>query len=92
VWADLAIVFMAIPFLIIGLLFLVVTGAIVFGLYKVLDYLPSITVQGQDFTLKLKQNVRMFSDRIATPIITIDSIGKAIRRALHSIGSIFRRK
>jgi hypothetical protein len=92
VWADVAIVFISIPFLILGLLFLAVFIAIVFGLYKVLDYLPSITVQGQDLTLQLKHYALRISDRMADPVITIDSIGKAIRGAIRSISSIFRRR
>lgn len=91
VWADVAIVFIAIPILILGLLFLAATIASVFGLYKALDFLPSITVQGQDLSLKLRQNAQMVADRLADPVKSMESINTSVRAAIASIKSIFRR-
>lgn len=92
VWADIALVLISIPMLILGLLVLAIFAALTFGVNRLIDYLPSITVQGQDLTLRLKRVVLKYSDSIAEPVITLDSIGDAIRTALSAIGSIFRRK
>ncbi len=85
--ADTSLIFLLIPVLILSLIPLVLLGGLVYGMVRVLTFLPPKFYLVQGLFLKVQERVKQGADIAAEPILRINSIGagwQAIKRALRS--------
>lgn len=79
-WGAISTMWIAIPTMIIMLIFLALLVGIVYLLAKLLNTAPHYTVRAQDFFYKVESYARRGANAAAKPIIFLDSIGAAINR------------
>ena len=84
-WAAISTIWIVIPVMVAGLIFLIILGGIVYLLKKLLNIAPIYTGQAQDFVYKIFGYITRAADAAAKPVIFIDGIGA-------SIGRLFGRK
>jgi hypothetical protein len=81
-WGAIATIWIAIPVMVASLLFLALTGGLVYLLGKLLKIAPVYTGMAQDFVHKLMIRIRLAADAIVKPVISLDSVGASINRFL----------
>jgi hypothetical protein len=84
-WAAISTIWIIIPMMVAGLIFLIILGGIVYLLKYLLNIAPVYTGQAQDFIYKIYGYITRAADAVAKPVIFIDGIGA-------SIGRLFGRK
>ena len=79
--ADVSLIWLILPAMIIALVFLVLTAGLAYGIIWLIGKLPSLTFKIHKFLIQLSVRVRKISDKIAEPVIRVESM-KASWRAL----------
>jgi hypothetical protein len=87
-WADIALIWLIVPLLFVSLLILVITAGLAFLVIQLIRILPPYAHQAQGFMAMLAVKVGQLCDKIAEPILKVQSLS-ASRRAL---GRNLRRK
>ncbi len=88
VWADVSLVILAGPVLLLGLVQLALAVALVVGLTKALQAIPAPMRQADLALWRLKRAVRRGSDLAAKPLIAPRAAAAALRHGLLWLGSI----
>ena len=78
-WADISLIFLIVPTMVVTLLFVVLFVALNYGLLRALKYLPSLAYRVQDIFSQAEQRVRIGADMAAEPILRIGSVLAAVR-------------
>jgi len=86
--ADVSVIWMITPMLIVALIFLVLLGAIVYGVMSLLGILPGYARLIQDYFDALRVQVGIVSDKAVEPILRIESI----KASLRALGRSLRQK
>lgn len=86
VWADVSLVLLILPLLLVGLLALVLTGAVLFALLKVRGWLLPPLRKAQTYVARAEQMTRRGMDMTARPLIVLDGIGAGFARILRGVG------
>jgi len=81
-FADISIILITIPFLIVFLFFLTFFALLIFGIYKLTVVIPQLSFKLYMYVVIACDFVRLWSDRIVAPLITT-------RSWLSKIGRIF---
>ena len=81
-WAAISTIWIVIPMMVAGLIFLIILGGIVYLLKYLLNIAPVYTGQAQDFVYKIAGYIRRLADAIVKPVIVIDGVGASINRLL----------
>ncbi len=84
VWADVSLVWLLIPALIIALIFLVLIVTIIYGMVKLLQILPRYTGKTQDIFTRISAGTRKVANGSTKPFFWIKQAGAVAK-------SIFRR-
>ena len=79
-WAAISTMWIVIPMMVAGLIFLIILGGVVYLLKYLLNIAPVYTGQVQDFIYKIFAYIKRAADAAATPVIFIDGIGASIER------------
>lgn len=79
-WGAISTMWIAIPTMIVMLIFLALLGGIIYLLAKLLNVTPKYTALAQDFFYKVESYARRGANAAARPIIFLDSIGAGINR------------
>lgn len=79
-WAAISTMWIVIPMMVAGLIFLIILGGIVYLLKYLLNIAPIYTGQAQDFVYKIYGYITRAADAAAKPVIYIDGIGASIER------------
>lgn len=79
-WAAISTMWIVIPMMVAGLIFLIILGGIVYLLKYLLNIAPIYTGQAQDFIYKIFAHIKRAADAAAKPVIFIDGIGASIER------------
>ena len=68
------------PLLLIGLILLIVIGAVIYGLAQLMNWLPpnAFWLQGQ--FQRVSHRVVQAADIVAEPVLRLDSLSSALRR------------
>jgi heme/copper-type cytochrome/quinol oxidase subunit 2 len=82
-WAAISTIWIVIPILGAGLMFLVIFSAIVYGMARLLGILPTYTGQAQKFFWRVEGTVKRATDQIVQPVFTLESITASLK---HLIG------
>lgn len=83
--ADISVMWLIIPVLILLLVFTVVAAGIIFGMSKLMQIIPPFSGKIQSALVALERAIRKLADGSTKPFIWIDETGAAIKR-------IFRKK
>ena len=78
-WADISIIFLLIPTILVALLFLIVLVGLIYALVKILQILPRYALIAQNFTYKVERRARSGANRAAEPILRYHSFVAAVR-------------
>jgi hypothetical protein len=80
-WADISIIWLILPSLLITLVFLIVTAALAYVVLLLINRLPPYMLLLQDFFHKIRDGVRRVSDKAVEPVLRVEGL-KASWRAL----------
>ncbi|MCI0610236.1 MAG: hypothetical protein L0Z71_14395 [Anaerolineae bacterium] len=81
-WAAISTIWIVIPIMVAGFIFLIILGGIVYLLKYLLDITPIYTGQLQDFVYKIAGYIKRFADATVKPVFFVDGIGASIERLL----------
>ena len=79
-WAAISTIWIVIPIMVAGLIFLIILGGIVYLLKYLLQIAPTYTGQAQDFVHKIARYIERVADAIVKPVIALDVIGASMKR------------
>jgi len=72
-WADVAAIWVIIPMMFLMLVIVVLTGAIVYGMSRLLKVSPHYTGLAQEYALWFAAEVRLWADRAVKPVLLVKS-------------------
>lgn len=75
--ADASLIFLIIPTMVLALVPLILLGGLVYGMVRLLKFLPPKLYLVQDFFLKLRYVVQNWSDKLAEPVLRVNGLGAA---------------
>jgi len=78
-WAAISTIWLVIPVMFFGLLFLVVLGGLVYLLAQALKAIPPYTAKGQYYVNRGVTEVKRYSDMAAKPVLFIEGIIASIK-------------
>jgi hypothetical protein len=84
--SQLSTVYLGVPVVIIGCVVLVAMGLVIYGLAILLNILPVYTRMVQDFFRQMAVFVRIWSDKIAKPVMTTRTWWAGFEAARKRIG------
>src|SRR5512139_218878 len=67
-WADVSLVWLVVPVIILSFIFLLLLSGITYGVIKLIQVLPGYARLVQDFFLRIQARVVGISDRLVSPI------------------------
>ena len=70
-WADISIIWLIIPIMMLALVILVLMIALVYGLNRLLKISPHYTGMAQAYALWLNAEAKIWTDKIIQPVISI---------------------
>lgn len=79
-WADVSLVWLIVPVMIVSFIFLLLLSAITFGVVKLIQVLPPYARLAQDFFLRIQARVTGIADRLVRPIVRAKGAAAAARR------------
>jgi hypothetical protein len=85
VWADVSLIFIIVIALSMGLAPLIIFGGLAYGLGYALRYLPGYARVVQDFLVRLNYTVNEVADRIAKPVVAVESGSAAVGTAVRGL-------
>ena len=86
--ADVSVIWMITPMLIVALIFLVLLGAIVYGVMSLLGILPGYARLVQNYFDAFRVQVGIVSDKAVEPVLRMESI----KASLRALGRSLRQK
>jgi hypothetical protein len=86
--ADVSVIWMITPMLIVALIFLVLLGAMIYAVMSLLGILPSYARLVQDYFDAIRVQVGIVSDKAVEPILRMESI----KASLRALGRSLRQK
>lgn len=82
-WADISLIFMIIPAMLVSLLFVVLSVGLNYGLFRVLKFVPPFARRVQDVFGRAEQRIRTGADMAVEPILRAQSLLAAARSLRH---------
>jgi len=81
IWAAISTIWLVIPVLFFGLIFLIVLAGLVYLLARTLQALPPYTSKAQHYVNRGASEVKRFSDLAAKPVLFIQGIIASVKAA-----------
>jgi len=78
-WSAISAIWIILPFMFAGLLFLALLGGMIYLMVRLLGILPSYTSLAQEFAYRLKGYIKRFTEISVRPVFAIDEIGTTIK-------------
>jgi len=78
-WAAISTIWLVIPVMFFGLLFLAVVAGLIYLLAQTLKVLPPYTSKAQHYTYQVSGIIKRFSDGVAKPIFFIEGLFARIK-------------
>jgi hypothetical protein len=82
-WADISLIFLILPVMVITLLFLAILVGLIFLQRWLLRNLPVYTLRAQELAFKLEQRTRSIANSIVKPIMKVESLRAGWRSLRH---------
>jgi predicted PurR-regulated permease PerM len=89
-WADALLIFMFLPFLLVGLLALVVVAGLAYGVIRLIGIIPEPAEKARRFLQRVSRQVRRGADRVAGVQIAPQAALSGLKAGIRSLTSIFR--
>lgn len=70
-WRDISLIFMILPTLLVGLVFVAIFGGLIYLMTRIIKGLPSISRKGQIFMASLSQQIKKLADRSLSPVFSV---------------------
>ena len=83
-WADVSLVLLLIPVMVVALLILGLSAALVYGVVRLTEVIPPFARRAQAFAFNLERRIHSLSHNLVEPIIKVSSFKAGLQ--------IFRRK
>lgn len=81
-WAAISTMWISIPICLMGFVFLILLGGMIYLLGRLLGVAPVYTGKAQDFVHKLSIRIRRIADTVVKPIISVNGFGASIKAFL----------
>jgi energy-coupling factor transporter transmembrane protein EcfT len=81
-WAAISTMWISIPVCLMGFVFLILLGGMIYLLGRLLGVAPQYTGKAQDFVHKLSIRIRLIADKVVKPIISANGFGASIKAFL----------
>jgi hypothetical protein len=81
-WAAISTIWIVIPVCVIGFVFLLLLGGLVYLMGRLLGVAPRYTGKAQDFVHKLAIRIRRIADTAVKPIFAVNGFGATIKALL----------
>lgn len=84
-WADISLIFLLIPVMVVSVLFLAILAALVYLMIRVLRFVPPVALKVQNVFAQVEQRIRTGSNLAVEPILRVQSwlaSLRALRREL----------
>jgi hypothetical protein len=78
-WADVSIIWLIAPTLILALFFIIVLVFLIYGIVKLLQITPHYTGKTRDFFALLSERTRVIADAAAKPIVWFQQAGAILK-------------
>ena len=78
-WADISLIWLLIPWLIVALLALVILGGLIYGMAKLLQIIPAYTKKLLDLIHLIQEKLKLAADASAKPIFFLEGIAAGFR-------------
>ena len=78
--ADIAAIWVIIPMMFLMLVIVALTGALVYGMSKLLKVSPHYTGMAQQYVLRFAAEVRLWADRAVKPVLVVRSWAGIFRK------------
>ncbi|MBV6449603.1 MAG: hypothetical protein MHPDNHAH_00315 [Anaerolineales bacterium] len=79
-WAAISTIWIVVPVMIAGLIFLVILGALVYLMKRILGITPRYTGLAQDYVNKAVVYVKRGTELAVKPVFWLDGIGASVKR------------
>jgi len=79
VWADVSIIWMLIPLLVLALFLAAVLGLLIYGMAKLTQIMPRFTGRAQGFADAVSVGARKVADGSAKPVMWVHQVGAVIK-------------
>jgi hypothetical protein len=79
--ADISLIWLILPTMIIFLVFLVLTAGLAYGVIWLIGNLPPLAFRAHKFLIQLSVTVRKLSDKSVEPILRVESLKASLRAA-----------
>lgn len=89
-WADIALVFVLFPVMILGLILLLFLAGLTYSIGALVGWIPGLTRRAQGIVGRVEGVVRKASRLAVRPIMAPRAVWRASETALRSLASIFR--
>ena len=90
VWADASTVFLLIPVIVIGLLFMLASIALAIGLGYLIGWWPGPIRKGWEVFVQVEAIVRRGADLAVRPMLTAKGLSASVRQGVEVVASVFR--
>jgi len=90
VWADASTVFLLIPVIVIGLLFMLASIALAIGLGYLIGWLPGPIRRGWEVFMQVEATVRRGADLAVRPMLMAKGLSASVRQSVEAVASVFR--
>jgi hypothetical protein len=82
-WADISVIFLLIPTMLVALLFLLLVAGLIYVLLRLLKILPRYGLIAQNFVYKVEHRARSGANLAAEPILRYHSFVAAVRTLIN---------
>ncbi len=89
-WADISVMWMLLPLLVLALIPLALLIALIYGLVRLLAVLPGWAFQAQKAIAQAAQFVRQVADRLTEPFMRVESTQAALRAGRRTLTAPIR--
>jgi len=88
-WADTALIFLIIPALLVGFIFLVVLAGLCYGIIYLIGWIPGPSKQVREIAERVAHETRRFADILVRPFFAPRAALSALGKAIRHLASIF---
>jgi len=85
VWADVSLIWLIAPLMVLALLFLAVLIALIYGLMKLAQITPRYTARAQDLAARVSTGTRKAADGAASPFVWLRQAGAVIEDLVNKL-------
>ena len=84
-WADISLIWLIMPVLVVSLIFLILLSGITYGLIRLIGVLPRYALQVQDFFVLLHFQIARLNDKITQPLIKLHATSASVKNLLRQV-------